>query len=125
MKEIKRLITNICSDDLESSKRFYTKLLDFQITFDSDWYVQLVASDKNFELGIISRNSEIIPSDFQKKPQGFYLTFVVDSVDDVFKIAQREEFHIVEKPTDTSYGQKRLLLRDPNGTLVDISSLIL
>ena len=71
MKEIKRLITNICTDDVQSSKHFYTKILDFQVAFDSDWYVQLIATDKSYELGLISRSSEVIPADYQKQPQGF------------------------------------------------------
>jgi len=65
-----------------------------------------------------------VPKDFQKLPQGFYVTFVVDNVDDIFKIAESEKFEIISKPTDTFYGQRRLLLKDPNGTLVDISSPI-
>ncbi|MEL6558820.1 MAG: VOC family protein [Bacteroidota bacterium] len=124
MKEIKRLITNICTDDVQSSKYFYTKILDFQVAFDSDWYVQLIATDKSYELGLISRSSEVIPVDYQKQPQGFYLTFVVDSADDVYEISKEEGFEVIEEPTDTFYGQRRLLLKDPDGTMVDISSII-
>ena len=124
MKEIKRLITNICTDDVQSSKHFYTKILDFQVAFDSDWYVQLIATDKSYELGLISRSSEVIPADYQKQPQGFYLTFVVDSADDVYEISKEEGFEVIEEPTDTFYGQRRLLLKDPDGTMVDISSII-
>jgi len=52
------------------------------------------------------------------------VTFVVDNADEIFKIAESEKFQIVGEPTDTFYGQRRLLLKDPNGTLVDISSPI-
>jgi uncharacterized glyoxalase superfamily protein PhnB len=57
-------------------------------------------------------------------PQGFYVTFVVDNTDYIYEIASKENFEIVEEPSDTFYGQRRLLLKDPNGTLVDISSPI-
>jgi len=90
----------------------------------SDWFIQLTSRDKHFELGIIERTNQIVPTDYQHVPQGFYITFVVDNVDDIFTIAEKENFDIVEKPTDTFYGQRRLLLKDPNGTLVDISSPI-
>ncbi len=117
-------MTNICSDNLVESKIFYTKLFNFNIDFESDWFIHLTSKDKRLELGIIDRKNEIVPKDFQNKPQGFYVTFVVDNADELFEIAKLEKFEIVNKPIDTFYGQRRLLLKDPNGTLIDISSPI-
>lgn len=124
MKTINRLMTNICSDKLPESKAFYTKLFDFEINFDSDWFIHLVSKDQQLELGIIDRTNQIVPKGYQNLPQGFYITFVVESADDLFKIAVEENFEVVEAPTDTPYGQRRLLLKDPNEMLVDISSPI-
>jgi len=117
-------MTNICSDKLAESRDFYTKLFDFNVDYDSDWFVHLISKDKQHELGIISRNSEIVPDGFQNNPQGFYVTFVVENADDVFEIAKREGLEVLSEPSDTFYGQRRLLLKDPNGTLVDVSSPI-
>ena len=124
MKTINRIMTNICSDNLVESRDFYTKLFDFSVDFDSDWFVHLISKNKKLELGIIDRTNEIVPKNFQNNPQGFYVTFVVDNADEIFKIAESEKFEIISEPTDTFYGQRRLLLKDPNGTLVDISSPI-
>ena len=124
MKTINRIMTNICSDNLAESRDFYTKLFDFNVDYDSDWFVHLISKDKKLELGIIERTNEIVPHDFQNNPQGFYVTFVVDNADEIFEVAKTEKFRIISEPTDTSYGQRRLLLKDPNGTLVDISSPI-
>ncbi|WP_136468233.1 VOC family protein [Flagellimonas onchidii] len=122
MKTINRMMTNICSDNLSESRDFYIRLFDFNVDFDSDWFIHLVSKDKKLELGIIDRTHEIVPKDFQNNPKGFYITFVVESADEVFKIAEQEKFEIVNKPADTFYGQRRVLLKDPDGTLVDISS---
>ncbi len=124
MNTINRMLTNICSDNLEETKTFYTKLFDFDVAFDSDWFIQLVSKDKNFELGIIESSNDLVPEEFQNKPQGFYLTFVVDSADAIFAEAKKEKYEIVAEPADTEYGQRRLLLKDPSGTLVDVSSLM-
>ena len=124
MKRINRIMTNICSDNLADSRDFYTKLFDFNVDYDSDWFVHLISKEKKLELGIIDRTNELVPKDFQNNPQGFYVTFVVDNVDEIFEIAEGAEFEIISKPTDTFYGQRRLLLKDPSGTLVDISSPI-
>jgi len=124
MKTVNRLMTNICSDNLSASKDFYTKLFDFQVDFDSDWFVHLISKDKQLELGIIDRTNQIVPDEYQNAPAGFYITFVVESSDDIYKIAVKEKFEVVEEPSDTMYGQRRLLLKDPDGTLVDVSSPI-
>ena len=124
MTQINRLMINICSQKLIESKHFYTTLFDFKVNFDSDWFIQLISNDNKLELGIIDQSNEIVPKEYQKKPQGFYITFVVDSADDIYNIATKENFEVVAKPADTFYGQRRLLLKDPNGTLVDVSSLI-
>lgn len=124
MNSINRIMTNICSDNLAESRDFYTKLFDFNVDYDSNWFVHLISKDKKLELGIIDRTNETVPKNFQNNPQGFYVTFVVDNADELFKIAQSEKFEIISEPSDTFYGQRRLLLKDPNGTLVDISSPI-
>lgn len=117
-------MTNICSDDLSGTRDFYIKLFDFRVDFDSDWFIHLVSKDKQVELGIITRKSELVPIDYQNNPNGFYMTFVVDNADEVYEIAKAEKFEVLEAPTDTSYGQRRLLLIDPNGVLLDVSSPI-
>ncbi|WP_082338130.1 VOC family protein [Roseivirga seohaensis] len=53
MKAINRIMTNICSDNLAASRDFYTKLFDFKVDFDSDWFVHLISKNKNLELGIV------------------------------------------------------------------------
>lgn len=117
-------MTNICSDKLAESRDFYTQLFDFEVAYDSDWFVQLRSKDKGLELGIVDRRNEIVPKGFQKHPQGVYVTFVVDNVDELYELAKAESFEVVAEPTDTFYGQRRLLLKDPDGTLVDISAPI-
>lgn len=124
MKRINRLMTNICSEHLPESRDFYTKLFEFNVNFDSDWFVHLVSKDKQLELGLIDRKNDLVPKGFQTHPQGFYLTFVVEDADQIFEIAKSENFEIVEAPINTAYGQRRCLLKDPNGCLIDISSPI-
>lgn len=122
MPALTRLLTNLCADDLVASRDFYTALFDFQVDYDSDWFVHLISADKQLELGIIKRTSDVVPPDFQQPTQGMYLTFVVDDVEAVFQQAQELGLNILQPPADTFYGQRRLLLTDPGGTLVDISS---
>ncbi len=124
MKNISRLLTNILSDKLKETKDFYISLFDFSAAYESDWYIQLVSDKQQVELGIIDQKSDLIPTAFQQPPKGFYLTFVVDSADELFDLVQAKNYTIVSPPQDTFYGQRRFLITDPNGVLVDVSSII-
>lgn len=124
MKQINRLITNICSDQLRETAAFYQSLFDLHRTFESDWYIQLASSESGVEIGIILKDHNLIPENFRQSPQGVYLTFVVENADEIYQIAFNQGFTIVTTPHDTFYGQRRLLLQDPDGTLIDVSSPI-
>ncbi len=122
---INRLIPNICSDFLAESKQFYTGLLGFSLTYDSDWYVQVTSpQDPRLELGFIRRDHDLVPEPYRTPPQGMYLTVVLDDVDAVYKQAQAMGLEVLQPPQDEFYGQRRMLLPDPNGLLLDISTPI-
>lgn len=120
--KVNRLFVNICSEHLPESKLFYTSLFDFKVDFDSDWFVHLISSDTRLELGIIDKHSELVPEAWRGPSAGSYISFVVDDVDELHKVAAVKGFVIVQAPEDTFYGQRRMLLSDPNGYLVDVSS---
>lgn len=118
-----RILTNICSDDLQKSKIFYVNLLGFQVKYDSDWYVQLCSpTDSEIEYGIIQRDHELVPKEYQNVPNGMYVTFVVDDVDVIYAKAVDMEIPIIQEPHNEFYGQRRFLTKDPNGCLIDICS---
>lgn len=118
-----RILSNICSDALQESKEFYVALLGFQVKYDSDWYVQLCSpKDSEIEVGIIKRDHELVPKEYQTNPTGMYITFVVEDVDVVYDKAVDMGIPIVQEPRNEFYGQRRFLVKDPNGCLVDVCS---
>ncbi|WP_241909893.1 VOC family protein [Vibrio sp. 10N.261.55.A7] len=118
-----RIITNICSSDLATSKQFYIDLLGLNVKYDSDWYVQLCSpDDPNIEYGLIQQDHEIVPEEFQQPPGGVYVTFVVSDVESVYARAIEMKLPIVKEPTNEFYGQRRFLTKDPSGCLIDVSS---
>ncbi len=120
---MKRLFANILSDDLAASRDFYIGFLGLKSLYDSDWFINLATDgEPRFELGILKRDTELLGQADRRSPQGFMLTVVVEDVETVFEAAKARNLTIVEPPRDLFYGQRRLLLRDPNGVLVDISS---
>ena len=116
---------------MPTTRDFYVDLLGLTVAFDSDWFVNLTANNPTTdgttptsELGIWRRDHELIPAEFRNSPAGTVLTFIVDNVDAVHAEAQRQGLSLVAEPRDLFYGQRQLLLTDPNGTLVDISTPI-
>ncbi len=118
-----RILTNICSEDLQGSKEFYVELLGLEVKYESEWYVQLCTPENSeVEYGIIKKNHDLVPKDYQQSPNGMYVTFVVTEVDTIFKKAQEMNIPIVQEPRNEFYGQRRFLTQDPNGCLIDICS---
>lgn len=121
--KIERTMFNVVTDDIAGVRDFYTALLSFVPIYESDWYVVLVPeAGPRFELGIIGRSSDVTPLAATRPPGGGYLTFVVEEVLVTFEQARAMNADIIEPPVDLFYGQRRMLLRDPAGTVVDISS---
>lgn len=122
---MKRAFSNILAGDVSTTASFYEDLLGMKRTGDFGWFVVLSHDDMpGFELGVLDRNHETIPDGVNANPSGIVLTFVVASVDDVHSRATIMNAEVVEGPTDLPYGQRRLMLRDPAGTAVDVSSPI-
>ena len=108
---------------MDRAAGFYAELLDMQRHFDSDWFVILTSPDlAGVELGILERDHEVVPPAARQAPAGVIVTFVVADCDEVYARAKAHGAEILEPPTDMFYGQRRMLLRDPDGTVVDVSS---
>ncbi|MDP3406650.1 VOC family protein [Bosea sp. (in: a-proteobacteria)] len=113
----------IFSDRLPEVRDFYVELFGWRVDFDSEWFVHLQAKDNpSIELGILRRNHDIVPEAFRTAPAGMLLTIVVPDVDAVHRAVVQRGLEPVEAPRNLFYGQRRMLLRDPSGTLVDVSS---
>lgn len=118
-----RLLTNITSDRLAESRDFYVQHFGFEAVYDSDWFVNLQSPDKRLEIGILKANHELLPkAERGATPKGVYLTFVVEDVNAWFEQAKAAGVPVVQPPADTFYGQRRCLVRDPNGLLIDVST---
>jgi len=75
-------------------------------------------------MGVLDENHETVPKDLAVAPAGYILTFVVNDLDVVHARAISMQAEIIQRPTDLPYGQRRLLLRDPAGSVVDVSAPI-
>ena len=122
---MQRSFTNILTEEVTATAAFYETLLGLTAKFSSDWFVNLADPDNPaLELGILKQTHEIVPARAQKATAGIILTFVVNDCDAVYQRAREMNANIVEAPREMPYGQRRMILRDPAGTFIDVSSLI-
>ncbi|TYC75836.1 glyoxalase [Stappia sp. BW2] len=120
---MQRCFTNILTEEVAATAAFYQDLLAMKPQFESDWFVSLAdAENPSLELGILKQTSEIVPARAQRATAGVILTFVVNDCAEVYERAQALGVNVVEAPREMPYGQMRMIVRDPAGTFVDISS---
>lgn len=115
------MMTNLFTNDLGATRRLFKELLGFTVEFEADWFVSMRAPTGG-QLGVMARTSEFIPKAHQKLPQGVMITVVVDDVEQVFAAAKKLKLNILENPRDLPYGQRRMLILDASGALLDVSS---
>lgn len=121
---IERIIPAIYVEDLIRSRNFYCDLLELKVTFEADWIAQLSDPlNSASQLILQPRADELVPMAFQKRAQGISIVFVVPNSDTVYEKALSMDLKIIQKPKNEFYGQRRFMTVDPDGLLLDISSV--
>ena len=120
---MERCFTNVLSGDVFKTAAFYENLLGMTRHFEADWFIILTHADSaGLEFGILKRDHDIVPADIRAAPAGVIVTFVVADCDETYRKAVAAGADIIGPPADMPYGQRRMLLRDPDGTVVDVSA---
>ena len=120
---VNRILFNILAKDLPASVEFYRRIGNLQPVYQSDWYVVMTPQGQpNVQIGLIDQVSEFTPRHAWGVHEGTYLTLVVDDVRLALQEAQDMGIEIIQEPVALDYGQTRMLIRDPNGLIIDIST---
>jgi len=120
---VQRSFINILSENVAKTADFYQNLLGMKCHFAADWFIILTHDDiAGLELGILQKDHETVPEGIRSSPAGMIVTFVVEDCDKVHEIAVKLGANIIQPPTDMFYGQRRMLVSDPEGTVLDISA---
>ena len=117
-----KLNVGIITTRLVESKEFYTKVLNFGVTFENDFYLLLHTPNKETEISFLLPNHPTQQPIFQKEyeGQGLYLTIEVEDVDEVYKDIRRKGIEVKIDIRDEPWGDRHFAIEDPNGVGVDI-----
>lgn len=111
--------------DVAATSDFYRQNFGFKPVFESDWYMHLRAkADAPFELAIIVYDHDTIPKAGQVPTSGVILSFYVEDAEAEATRLQAAGISIVQPLRDEVFGQRHVIVADPNGILIDIIQAI-
>lgn len=106
--------------DVAGTAAFYREHLGFIPVFESDWYVHLRGEASRQELAIIAFDHDTIPPEGRQKSQGLILSFeVADAAAEAQRLAEAG-VRIVQPLRDEVFGQRHVIVADPNAILLDL-----
>ncbi len=111
--------------DVASTARYYRDMFGFTPVFESDWYVHLRGESEGlFELAVMNFNHDSIPPAGRKPSSGVILSFYVDDAASEAKRLESAGARIAQPLRDEVFGQRHVIIEDPNGILIDVIEAI-
>lgn len=109
----------ICTDKIEETRDFYVKHLDFEVTFEADWYVSL--RRPGYELALVDAAHPTIPESGRRPVAGLILNFEVSDVDaEYVRLVETAGLPLALPLRSEDFGQRHFIVSDPSGVLVDV-----
>jgi uncharacterized glyoxalase superfamily protein PhnB len=106
-------VPNIRSDQPEETRDFFVDLFGFEVAMDLDWVMTLASpDDPAVQVTIISNDDLAAPG----------ISIGVADVDAVHAKAVERGLQIAYPLRDEDWGVRRFMLREPNGTIVNVVS---
>ncbi len=108
---------------LLATKNYYTKWFDFEVFFESNWFILLqIKGEKPYFIAFIDEQHPTSPPSIPaiNANAGVFLTLTVDNALAEYKRLSDEGLEIYYHLKDEAWGQKRFGLIDPNGMYIDI-----
>ena len=117
-----KLNAGITTDKLAESKEFYTKVLNFGVTFENEFYLLLHTPDKSTNLAFLLPHHPSQQPLFQEpfSGKGMFLTIEVEDVDSLYAEIKKMDVAIKIDIRNEPWGDRHFAIQDPNGIGIDI-----
>jgi uncharacterized glyoxalase superfamily protein PhnB len=117
-----KLNAGIVTSKLSETKEFYTKVLNFGVSFENEFYLLLHTPNQQDEISFLLPNhptqNQLFKPSFMGK--GMYLTIHVENVDQEYDRIKSLGFHIAIEMKNEPWGDRHFAVVDPNGIGLDI-----
>lgn len=117
-----KLNAGIITTKLEETKKFYTGILNFGVTFENEFYLLLHTPGHQAEISFLLPDHPSQQPLFHKpfQGQGMYLTIEVDDVDSLYNELKKKGVDIKIDIRNEPWGDRHFAIQDPNGIGIDI-----
>lgn len=117
-----KMNAGIVTDKIAETKKFYSEVLGFGVTFENEFYLLMHTPDKKSEISFLLPEHPTQQPLFQKpfNGTGTYLTIEVDNVDELYKAIKKKKVEIEIDIRDEVWGDRHFAIKDPNGIGIDI-----
>jgi len=113
--KVKRIVSNIDTQDIEVAKSFYQDVLGLELLMDHGWIATYGSTEEMVvQISFASQGGSNTPT-----PD---LSIEVDDVDSTLQRVQAAGFTIEYGPVDEPWGVRRFYVMDPFGKLINILS---
>lgn len=117
-----KLNAGIITEKIQETKKFYTEVLNFGVSFENDFYLLLHTPNHSAEISFLQPNhpsqKPIFQSPFNGK--GIYITIEVEDVDEIYKQLKDKRTPIEIEIRNEEWGDRHFAIKDPNGMGIDI-----
>jgi catechol 2,3-dioxygenase-like lactoylglutathione lyase family enzyme len=109
----------LMTTDVATTADFYRRHLDFEVTFESDWYVSLKKG--TWELAVLEAGHRTIPEGYRAAAaNGILINVEVTDVDAVHDRLLAAGLVPVLPLRSEDFGQRHAIFAGPDGVLLDI-----
>jgi len=117
-----KLNSGIITSKLQETKRFYTELFDFGVSFENDFYLLMHTPNRQAEISFLLPDHPSQQHLFQNafEGKGVYLTIEVEDVDHLYHQLKTRGADIKIELRDEPWGDRHFAIEDPNGVGIDI-----
>lgn len=117
-----KLNAGIVTTKLAESKRFYTEVLGFGVSFENEFYLLLHTPDHRAEFSFLlphhASQQPLFHAPFQG--QGLYLTIEVEDVDVLYQNIKQKGVPVKIELRNEPWGDRHFAIQDPNGVNIDL-----
>jgi len=117
-----KLNAGIITEKFEETKKFYTEVLDFGVSFENEFYLLLHTPNESAEIGFLKPNHPSQKPLFQSEycGKGVYFTIEVENVDEIYKELKAKKIPIEIEIRNEVWGDRHFAIVDPNQIGIDI-----
>ena len=113
--EIRRIVPDISSDQIEKSKKFYQDFLGLKLAMDMEWVLTFVSvSNPTAQITIVKADNPQISN------SNIMITIEVADVNQAYEKAISLGYEINYPLTNEQWGVRRFFVKDPNGVTINL-----